>query len=190
MCHASTCMQATQISPISFYPFYICPSKTCNGFSLLSSTHRTRVDNLAQIIMTFLFRAWPWLLLSVTVAVSFGAPLQDAFSVHNPSMFDAQRAPLWANSSKGPRKLHGRFLHITDMHPDPYYTPRTSLSTSCHRKKSKKKKNKSLYFGTPYSWVISFPSSKLPIDHQFNEPGQWMWLSVATHKSHARFFKR
>jgi len=63
------------------------------------------------------------------------SPLQDAFSMHN----------------SGPKKLHGRFLHITDMHPDPYYTPRTSLSTACHRKKSKKKKNKSLYFGTPYS---------------------------------------
>ena len=66
----------------------------------------------------------------------------------------SKEAIIWANSSKGPRKLHGRFLHITDMHPDPYYTPRTSLSTSCHRKKSKKKKNKSFYFGTPYSWVI------------------------------------
>jgi hypothetical protein len=48
--------------------------------------------------MTFLFRAWPWLLLSV--AVTYGvtyvnsSSLQDAFSVHNSSMFDAQRAPL------------------------------------------------------------------------------------------------
>ena len=56
------------------------------------------------------------------------------------------------------------------MHPDPYYTPQTSLSTACHRKKSKKKKNKSLYFGTPYSWVIL--SHPLPIEHshhQFSE---------------------
>ncbi|KAF8974554.1 endopolyphosphatase [Flammula alnicola] len=50
-----------------------------------------------------------------------------------------------------PRKLRGRFLHITDIHPDPHYTPRTSQSTACHRKKPKKKKNGALYYGTPYS---------------------------------------
>ena len=45
--------------------------------------------------MTLLFRvrAWPWLLL--LVATSFGvtivnsSPLQDAFRVQNPSMFEA-----------------------------------------------------------------------------------------------------
>ncbi|KAF8076398.1 endopolyphosphatase, partial [Lyophyllum atratum] len=50
-----------------------------------------------------------------------------------------------------PRQLHGRFLHITDMHPDPYYTVHTAEGTSCHRKKSKKKKNNAGYYGTPFS---------------------------------------
>lgn len=54
---------------------------------------------------------------------------------------------------KEPKKLHGRFLHITDMHPDPHYTPKASLSTACHRKKPKKKKDESLYYGTPYACV-------------------------------------
>ncbi|KAF8218705.1 endopolyphosphatase [Tricholoma matsutake] len=50
-----------------------------------------------------------------------------------------------------PRKLHGRFLHITDMHPDLYYMPHTSQSKACHRKKPKKTKKESGYYGTPYS---------------------------------------
>ena len=99
------------------------------------------------------------------------SPQQAAFSVHNLSMFDAQGAPLVELiHQKGPRRLHGRFLHITDLHPDPYYTPRTSLSTSCHRKKSKKKKNMSLYFGTPYSWVTL--SYLLQIKYSPVAPGQ------------------
>lgn len=57
-------------------------------------------------------------------------------------------------SAKGPRELHGRFLHVTDIHPDPHYVDKASESTACHRKKAKKKKNKSLYYGTPYSCVI------------------------------------
>ncbi|GLB33819.1 putative calcineurin-like phosphoesterase [Lyophyllum shimeji] len=50
-----------------------------------------------------------------------------------------------------PRQLHGRFLQITDMHPDPYYAPHTAERTSCHRKKAKKKKNTAGYWGTPFS---------------------------------------
>ncbi|ODV91239.1 hypothetical protein CANCADRAFT_11772, partial [Tortispora caseinolytica NRRL Y-17796] len=33
------------------------------------------------------------------------------------------------------RKLHGRFLHITDIHPDPYYQIGSDPSHSCHRGK-------------------------------------------------------
>ncbi|KAF5387835.1 hypothetical protein D9615_000419 [Tricholomella constricta] len=50
-----------------------------------------------------------------------------------------------------PRRLHGRFLQITDMHPDPYYAARTSEKTSCHRKKGKKANNRAGYYGTPFS---------------------------------------
>lgn len=52
---------------------------------------------------------------------------------------------------KEPRKLHGRFLQITDMHPDPHYTHKSSQTTACHRKKPKKKAQAGLY-GTPYSY--------------------------------------
>lgn len=35
--------------------------------------------------------------------------------------------------AKTKRPIHGRFLHITDIHPDPYYKPHTSPETACHR---------------------------------------------------------
>ncbi|KAI9512181.1 Metallo-dependent phosphatase-like protein [Russula earlei] len=50
-----------------------------------------------------------------------------------------------------PSKLHGRFLHITDMHPDPHYRADMSESSACHRKKPRKEKPRSGYYGTPFS---------------------------------------
>jgi len=50
-------------------------------------------------------------------------------------------------------KLHGRFLHITDMHPDPYYLVDASESSACHRKKPRKGKSRSGYYGTPFGFV-------------------------------------
>ncbi|KAJ3985885.1 endopolyphosphatase [Lentinula detonsa] len=50
-----------------------------------------------------------------------------------------------------PRHLQGRFLQITDLHPDPFYLPGTSTSKACHKKIPKKKKKRAGYYGTPYS---------------------------------------
>ncbi|KAH8094784.1 Metallo-dependent phosphatase-like protein [Cristinia sonorae] len=49
------------------------------------------------------------------------------------------------------RKLQGRFLHITDMHPDPYYRVGMSEKSACHRKKPRKAKERSGVFGMPFS---------------------------------------
>ncbi|KAI0921857.1 hypothetical protein AcW1_004280 [Taiwanofungus camphoratus] len=49
------------------------------------------------------------------------------------------------------RKLQGRFLHITDMHPDPYYKTEASEKSACHRMKPKRAKRRSGYYGMPYS---------------------------------------
>jgi endopolyphosphatase len=38
--------------------------------------------------------------------------------------------------------LTGRFLHITDFHPDPFYTAGSTFESGCHRKPEKKKKKK------------------------------------------------
>jgi endopolyphosphatase len=55
-----------------------------------------------------------------------------------------------------PRKLTGRFLHITDMHPDPYYREGTSEKSACHRRKPKKKP-RSETFGYTYGCVVRVP---------------------------------
>lgn len=64
-----------------------------------------------------------------------------------------------------PRQLHGRFLHITDLHPDPLYLVGGSVSTACHRKKPKKEKPRAGYLGTPYESVV--PPR---VRHRFRSP--------------------
>ncbi|KAG8888432.1 Endopolyphosphatase [Tulasnella sp. 332] len=46
-----------------------------------------------------------------------------------------------------PKKLHGQFLHITDIHPDPWYVGDGTESSSCHRLKPKKEKGRGSYWG-------------------------------------------
>lgn len=48
------------------------------------------------------------------------------------------------------RTLKGRFLHITDMHPDPHYRKGASESSACHRKEPKKERPRAGYYGLPY----------------------------------------
>ncbi|KAL9712723.1 Endopolyphosphatase [Leucoagaricus gongylophorus] len=79
-------------------------------------------------------------LLALAIALAVASPIQEPFQVNawNDTIIDTK-----------PNKLHGRFLHITDMHPDPYYTYRASTSKSCHGKKAKKKSRRANYWGTP-----------------------------------------
>lgn len=51
------------------------------------------------------------------------------------------------NSGKMVKKLHGRFLHITDIHPDPYYSEGSSASSVCHRGKPDGKHDEAVRFG-------------------------------------------
>jgi hypothetical protein len=60
------------------------------------------------------------------------------------------------------RSLKGRFLHITDMHPDPYYRKGASESSGCHRKKPKKEKRRAGEYGIAYRWVVLLFSFSLP----------------------------
>jgi hypothetical protein len=39
-------------------------------------------------------------------------------------------------------ELTGRFLHITDFHPDPWYRTNSTFDSGCHRLPPKKKKGK------------------------------------------------
>ncbi|KAF9057569.1 hypothetical protein BJ165DRAFT_1397817 [Panaeolus papilionaceus] len=81
------------------------------------------------------YRFFFWSILLSLSATVLSSPAQIAFNV----------------PSNRPKKLHGRFLHITDMHPDPHYIPGTSTTTSCHRNKPDRPNDESHYFGTPYS---------------------------------------
>lgn len=49
-----------------------------------------------------------------------------------------------------PKKLHGRFLHISDIHPDRYYKKGSAVSQVCHRNKPKSDPERAGYFGVPY----------------------------------------
>lgn len=60
----------------------------------------------------------------------------------------------------GPKhKLQGRFLHITDIHPDPHYRPGMSEDSACHRKKPKKAPRRSGEYGMAYRFH-SIPTCK------------------------------
>ncbi|KAJ4478099.1 endopolyphosphatase [Lentinula aciculospora] len=72
--------------------------------------------------------------LFVLLAQSYSTPVQKVLEIHTK-----------------PRQLQGRFLQITDLHPDTFYLPGTSTSKACHRKIPKDKKKRAGYYGTPYS---------------------------------------
>ncbi|KAH0843256.1 Endopolyphosphatase [Fonsecaea pedrosoi] len=40
--------------------------------------------------------------------------------------------PSTLRSQPAPRRLRGRFLHITDLHPDPFYKPHSDTEEQCH----------------------------------------------------------
>lgn len=46
------------------------------------------------------------------------------------------------------QKLRGRFLHITDIHPDPLYKTGSSIENVCHRGRPEGKKDEATRFGT------------------------------------------
>lgn len=61
-------------------------------------------------------------------------------------MGTGDQAPLQLEPAK---KLHGKFLHITDIHPDPGYIANTSAEELCHR--GKKTHHKTGLYGLPNS---------------------------------------
>ncbi|KAI0385828.1 Endopolyphosphatase [Hypomontagnella monticulosa] len=70
---------------------------------------------------------WLWLVPSLLVRFVIGAPTTGTQFVLQPVRDGSQPAAQ--------RKLHGRFLHITDLHPDEYYKAHTSTqeNIACHR---------------------------------------------------------
>ena len=88
----------------------------------------------------------------------FLLPRLSSWSVHivkrASGSVEEPQANLSFRNPEPPRKLQGRFLQITDLHPDPLYRVGGSVSSGCHRKRPKKEKTRAGYLGTPYEFVI------------------------------------
>ncbi|KAI4865550.1 Endopolyphosphatase [Hypoxylon rubiginosum] len=71
--------------------------------------------------------AWSWAMPGLLASFVIGAPTTGNQFVMQASHDGRQPASQ--------RKLHGRFLHITDLHPDEYYKVHTSTeeNIACHR---------------------------------------------------------
>ncbi|KAH9938626.1 uncharacterized protein B0H18DRAFT_1081217 [Fomitopsis serialis] len=69
------------------------------------------------------------------------------------------QVPIQVPETSTKRRLQGRFLHITDMHPDPYYKEDASEKSACHRRKPKKARPRSGYYGMPYSQLTDGENS-------------------------------
>jgi hypothetical protein len=51
--------------------------------------------------------------------------------------------------------LRGRFLHLTDIHPDPYYVTNASVSAACHWMAPHDDPHRAGYWGTPVRFACS-----------------------------------
>ncbi|PAV20894.1 vacuolar endopolyphosphatase [Pyrrhoderma noxium] len=101
-----------------------------------------------------------WLTLSSLLSTAvLASPVQSPFQIAPAFGDHYDSAPLKDSS------LKGRFLHITDMHPDPHYRTDSSESTACHRKKPRKEKDRGGYYGLPYGDCDSpFSLTNLTLD--------------------------
>ncbi|THH11704.1 hypothetical protein EW145_g447 [Phellinidium pouzarii] len=82
-----------------------------------------------------------WLVLPSLLGAATASPVQV------PLVLPADAEETLPRKNSG---LKGRFLHLTDMHPDPHFRVDSAESTACHRRKPKKEKERSAYFGLPY----------------------------------------
>ncbi|CAK7198640.1 Endopolyphosphatase [Sporothrix eucalyptigena] len=82
-----------------------------------------------------LARLVPFLLFGAAAASPLGRLPQVVFSRPDEHQRVLGNAPGEAGS--GPRRLHGKFLHITDLHPDEFYKVHSSTTeeAACHRGK-------------------------------------------------------
>ncbi|KAF9646747.1 hypothetical protein BDM02DRAFT_3156429 [Thelephora ganbajun] len=87
------------------------------------------------------------LYLALGGVLSSPVQVQAPFELNRENISEVEDIPA---SAKPPRQLRGRFLHITDMHPDPLYQVGGSVSSACHRNKPKKDTQRAGYLGTPY----------------------------------------
>lgn len=78
------------------------------------------------------FSLWHPLGFVIQQAISGEPVIQPAISQESVIPQPINEEPVVKPAKK---VLHGRFLHITDIHPDPYYKTNTSTEETCHRGK-------------------------------------------------------
>jgi hypothetical protein len=94
------------------------------------------------------FSSWPYANLPTLMSPRFLSLRKT--SLHKVCSFHTRA--FQAHPSHSARiSLHGRFLHITDIHPDEHYRADASVSSSCHRRKPKRETSRSGYWGAPYT---------------------------------------
>ena len=88
------------------------------------------------------------------------APLVDADArpgacALQPPRSRVRASHLTAPAPAGPRRpLQGRFLHVTDIHPDPHYRVGASAKKACHRGAPKAGKPAAGHYGLAYRCVL------------------------------------
>ncbi|KAF8534033.1 Metallo-dependent phosphatase-like protein [Trichophaea hybrida] len=75
-----------------------------------------------------------WAFIAVATLVAAGAVSATSVPGQKPLHLNAVHQPKKHNDV-APRKLHGRFLHITDLHPDLNYKHGSDIDEKCHRGK-------------------------------------------------------
>ncbi|KAG7665016.1 PPN1 [[Candida] subhashii] len=68
-------------------------------------------------------------------------------------------------NGKGEQIIHGRFLHITDIHPDPYYIPGSSTDKLCHGGKGTAGKYGDAILGCDAPMILMNDTIKWISDH-------------------------
>lgn len=88
--------------------------------------------------------------------------LLSALAIAPTTTVKAADATLGEFKPRSHKHLRGRFLHITDMHPDQHYIVGASLSSYCHRHRPRKEHVRAGYFGIPFGSVQSPSAAQAP----------------------------
>ena len=115
---------------------------------------------------------------------------RDGLDDERAAKIERTSANLVCSNPGPPRQLQGRFLHITDLHPDPLYQPGGAVSTACHRREPEKEKHRAGYLGTPYGFVIFSCSSRSLLFPEALAGNCWICNGMTATESLILFFPR
>ncbi|CAG8609477.1 2972_t:CDS:2, partial [Funneliformis mosseae] len=83
----------------------------------------------------------------ISAKLLYVIPLLFLLSLFGSPLFDSETIPIPI-----PPKLHGKFLHITDFHPDPHYVSNVTAKSRCHEHFKSAKKPRHMKRGISGPW--------------------------------------